>query len=51
MSGQVQTTAQETVSVKIQKISFSLGWHGHIERNNKERMPKQIVVARMEGIR
>jgi hypothetical protein len=36
---------------KNEENLFSLGWHGHIERINNERMPKQIVAARMEGTR
>jgi hypothetical protein len=51
MNGQIRATAQETDNIKVQKIFFSLGWHGHVERINNERMPKQIDTARMEGIR
>ena len=50
-SGQRQVTAQETDNIKRRKSFFLLGWHGHIERINNKRIPKQIVTARMECIR
>jgi hypothetical protein len=31
--------------------SLRLKWYGHTERTNNKRMPKQIVIVRMEGIR
>jgi len=51
MSGQIQATEQETDNGKNEGNLFLLGWRGHIERINNERMPKQIVAARIEGIR
>jgi hypothetical protein len=34
--------------INIYKKSLRLTWYGHIERTNKEAMPKQIVPARMK---